>query len=155
MFLKNFQKYGKVPKMILSKHSTFIILTRVVSAFSLSYYYIKLLWSSGQDKNRAYLHSIYCKVKERIHGETSHAISIKRCKCMSGWIDGYGLLLKALVLSLESSLFLLSLSFLDMATPFFLSFLLSFFLGHASSAYHLFSFWGNHNLTLFYFRDVL
>ena len=57
--------------------------------------------------------------------------------------------------SLESSLFLLSLSFLDMATPFFLSFLLSFFLGHASSAYHLFSFWGNHNLTLFYFRNVL
>ena len=28
-------------------------------------------------------------------------------------------------------------------------------LGHASLAYHLFSFWGNHNLTLFYFRDVL
>ena len=68
-------------------------------------------------------------------------------------MDGYGLLLKILVLSLESSLFLLSLSlfFLDMATPFFLSFLL----GHASLACHLFSFWGNHNLTLFYFTDVV
>ena len=39
-----------------------------------------------------------------------------------------------------------------MATPSFLS---SFFLGHASLACHLFSFWGNHSLTLFYFRDVL
>ena len=39
-----------------------------------------------------------------------------------------------------------------MATPFSLSYL---FLVHASLACHLFSFWGNHNLTLFYFRDVL
>ena len=39
-----------------------------------------------------------------------------------------------------------------MATPFSL---FSFFLGHASLACHLFSFWGNPNLTLFYFRDVL
>ena len=39
-----------------------------------------------------------------IHGETSHAISIKRCKCMSGWMDGCGLLLEAMVFSLESSL---------------------------------------------------
>src|SRR6185503_13193846 len=30
-----------------------------------------------------------------------------------------------------------------------------FFLGHASLPCHLFSLWGNHNLTLFYFRDVL
>ena len=52
-----------------------------------------------------------------------------------------------MVFSLESSL---SLFFLDMATPFF-----PLFLGHASLACHLFSFWGNHNLTLFYFRDVL
>ena len=29
-----------------------------------------------------------------------------------------------------------------------------FFLGHASLAYHLFSFWGNHNLILFCFRDM-
>ena len=38
-----------------------------------------------------------------------------------------------------------------MATPFSLS----LFLGDASLACHLFSFWGNHSLTLFYFRDVL
>ena len=62
-----------------------------------------------------------------IHGETSHAISIKMCKCMSGWmngrmdVDGCGLLLKALIFSLESSLSL-SLSFWDMATPFSLFF---------------------------------
>ena len=37
-----------------------------------------------------------------------------------------------------------------MVIPFFL-----FFLGHASLACHLLSFLGNHNLTLFYFRDVL
>ena len=30
-----------------------------------------------------------------------------------------------------------------------------FFLGHASLACHLFSFWGNHSLTLFYLRNVL
>ena len=71
---------------------------------------------------------------------------------MSGWLDGWmngcGLLLEAMVFSLESSL---SISFF-IKTWLPLSF---FFLGHASSACHLFSFWGNHNLTLFYFRDVL
>ena len=38
--------------------------------------------------------------------------------------------------------------------PFSLSLSLSLS-GHAFLACHLFSFWGNHNLTLFYFRDVL
>ena len=60
-------------------------------------------------------------------------------------MDGYGLLLKALVLSLVSSL---SLFLRHGYTSF------SFFFGHASLACHLFSFWGNHNLT-FCFRDVL
>ena len=95
------------------------------------------------------MYSIYCKVKERIHGETNHAISIKRGKCTSGWMDGFidvtYSLGKWLSLSNHPCLF-----FLDMVTPFSL-----FFLGHASLACHLFSFWGNHNLTLFYFRDVL
>ena len=72
---------------------------------------------------------------------------------MSEWMDGYGLLLKALVLSLVSSLSFFSF-FLRHGYPY-LSFFLSIFLGHASLACHLFSFWGNHNLTLFYFRDVL
>ena len=73
--------------MIFSKNSTFSIPHQgsiYLQSFLLC---IKLLWSSGQDKNRAYLHSIYCKVQERIHGEKSHTISIKRCKCMSGWMD--------------------------------------------------------------------
>ena len=66
---------------------------------------------------------------------------------MDGWMDGYGLLLDAM-------------AFLSRITPIplFLRYgypFLSFFLGHASLACHLFSFWGIHNLTLFYFRDVL
>ena len=96
----------------------------------------------------AHLYSVYCKVKERIHGETSHAISIKRCKCMSGWMDGYGLLLE--IMAFLSRIIPISF-FWDMVTLFSLS----LFLGHASLACHLFSFWGNHNLTLFYFRNVL
>ena len=67
---------------------------------------------------------------------------------MSGWMDGYDLLLMVVL----SRIIPMSL-FLGMATPFSLFFF--FFLGHASLACHLFSFWGNHNLTLFYFRDVL
>ena len=60
-------------------------------------------------------------------------------------MDEYGLLLK--VMSFLSRIIHVSL-FLDMVAPFF------FFLGHAS--WHaIFSFWDNHNLTLFYFRDVL
>ena len=68
---------------------------------------------------------------------------------MDGWID--------VVYSLRhwfsfSNHPCLSLFFLRHGYPFSLSY---FFLGHASLACHLFSFWGNHNLTLFYFRDVL
>jgi len=62
-------------------------------------------------------------------------------------MDEYGLLLK--VMSFLSRIIPVSF-FLRHGYPFF-----SFFLGHASLACHLFSFWGNHNLTLFYFRDVL
>ena len=65
---------------------------------------------------------------------------------MYEWMDRCVLLLEAMVFSLESSL----VFFLGHGYPFF-----SLFLGHASLACHLFSFWGNHNLTLFYFRDVL
>ena len=63
-------------------------------------------------------------------------------------MDGYGLLLE--VMAFLSRIVPVSF-FLDMATPFFSL----FFFGHASLACHLFSFWGNHNLTLFCFRDVL
>ena len=85
----------------------------------------------------------------------SHAISIKRCKCMSGWMDGWmdrcGLLLEVMAFSLESSLSLF-FSFETWLLLFSLSFVWVMFL----LACHLFSFfWGNHNLTLFYFRDVL
>ena len=61
---------------------------------------------------------------------------------MCGWMDEwwYVLLLKALVLSLVSSLFS------DMTTPLFLFSLSLFFLGHASQACHVFSIWGNHSL---------
>ena len=57
------------------------------------------------------------KVKERIHRETSHAISIKRCKCMSGFMDGYDLLLMAFL----SRIIPMSLSsfFLRHGYPFF------------------------------------
>jgi len=57
------------------------------------------------------------------------------------WMDGCGLLLEAMVFSLESSLSL----FFETWSPLSLS----FFLGHASLACNLFSFWGNYNLTLF------
>ena len=66
-------------------------------------------------------------------------------------MDEYGLLLE--VMAFLSRIIPVSLSFfLRHGYPLFLS----FFLGHASLACNLFSsFWGNHNLTLFYFRDVL
>ena len=62
---------------------------------------------------------------------------------MYEWMDGYSLLLEVV-------------AFVSRIIPiFFFETWLPFFLGHASLACHLFSFWGNHNLTLFYFRDVL
>ena len=66
-------------------------------------------------------------------------------------MDGYDLLLEVMAfLSRIIPMSILSL-FFETWLPLFLS----LFLGHASLACHLFSFWGNHNLTLFYFRDVL
>ena len=67
---------------------------------------------------------------------------------VDGWLDGYGLLLE--IMAFLSWIILVS--FFETWLPPFLSL---FFWGHASLACHLFSFWGNHNLTLFYFRDVL
>ena len=62
-------------------------------------------------------------------------------------MDEYGLLLK--VMSFLSRIIPVSFFFETWLPPFPL-----FFLGHAS--WHaIFSFWDNHNLTLFYFRDVL
>ena len=103
-------------------------LTRAVSAFDPSYYY-KPLWTSRQDKNGAYLHYKYCKVKERIHGETSHAISIKRCKCMGGWMNGW------IQITPWGYGFFLSNNpylFLDMVTPFLSLFFGSCFFGMPS-----------------------
>ena len=69
-------------------------------------------------------------------------------------MDGYDLLLE--VMAFLSRIIPMSLSFFVFVFETWLPpFSLSFFLGHASLACHLFSFWGNHNLTLFYFRDVL
>ena len=67
-------------------------------------------------------------------------------------MDEYDLLLEVMAFLSRIIPMSLSLFFLRHGYPFFLS--LSF-LGHASLACHLFSFWGNHNLTLFHFRDVL
>jgi hypothetical protein len=58
-----------------------------------------------------------------IHKEISHAILIKRCKCMSGWIDGwmdrYDLLLE--VMALLSRIIPVSLFFFETWLPLFLS----------------------------------
>ena len=69
-------------------------------------------------------------------------------------MDGYDLLLEVMAfLSRIIPMSILSLFFFETWLPLFLS---PLFLGHTSLACHLFSsFWGNHNLTLFYFRDVL
>ena len=100
--------------------------------------------------NMAYLHFIYRKVKERIHGETSHAISIKRCKCVDGWMDsGYGLHLKALVHSLFYHPLIYILFFSDMAIPFLsLVFFGSCFFDMLSFLFILFL--GNYNLTMYF-----
>ena len=66
---------------------------------------------------------------------------------MDGWMDRYGLLLEVMALLSR----IICLFFFETWLPLFLS----LFFGHASLACHLFPFWGNHNLTLFYFRDVL
>ena len=110
---------------------------------------VKLLWSSRQGTNRAYLHSIYCRVKERIHGETGHAISTKRCTCVDGWMNG------SMAYSIKHWFSLVSSPFFRHGYPS-LSFLSLFFWGHASLACHLFSFLGQpQSNTISYFRDVL
>ena len=68
---------------------------------------------------------------------------------MDGWMDGCGLLLEAMVFSFESSM---SLFFRHGYPPLF-SF--SLFFGSCFFGMPSFHFLGNHNLTLFYFRDVL
>ena len=62
-------------------------------------------------------------------------------------MDGYGLFLEVMAFLSR----IIPIFFFETWLPLFSL----FFLGHASLACHLFSFWGNHNLTLFYFRDVL
>ena len=115
-FLKeDFQKHGKVPQNDSLKALNFYYPHQGSICLQSSLLYIKPLWSSRWGKNRAYLHSIYCKVKERIHGETNHAISIKRCKCINGWMD------RGMAYSLRHWFSLLYhpflVFFLDMVTP--------------------------------------
>ena len=79
-----------------------------------------------------------------------------RSKGASVWIDGYmnGGMAYSLKHWFSLSFIIPFLFFFRYGYPF--SFSLSLFLGHASSVCHLFSFWGNYNLVLyFYFRDVL
>ena len=74
-----------------------------------------------------------------------------RSKGAGVWVDGWMWLY---LLNGNGFLSWIILFFETWLPPFSLS-ISSFFLGHASLACHLFSFWGNYNLTLFYFRDVL
>ena len=67
---------------------------------------------------------------------------------MDGWMDRCGLLIE--IMALLSRIIPVSF-FLRHGYPF-----LSFFLGSCFFGMPSFlSFWGNHNLTLFYFRDVV
>ena len=43
----------------------------------------------GREKDRAYLHCIYCKVKLQIQRELSHTIK-SRCACVWNMVDIYG-----------------------------------------------------------------
>ena len=68
---------------------------------------------------------------------------------MDRWMDGCGLLLEVMVFSLESSLVS---SFLFFRHGYLF---LSLFFGSCFFGMPSFLFFGNHNLALFYFRDVL
>ena len=119
VFWKYFEIKAKFLKWSSRITQLFDFHTKVILAFCSSLIKIKPLWSSRCDKNMAYLHFLYYKVKERIHGETNHAISIKRCKCMSRWMDGW-IWLTPNGFSLSNHPYLyLSLSFWDKVTPLF------------------------------------
>ena len=141
--------------MIPSKHSTYIVLTKAVTAFGLPYYRYGFCGAQGRvtTGHTSILYIVKSK-SESMEKQVMQSRSKGASVWVDGWMDEYGLLLEVMAFL---SRIILSLSlfffFWDMVTPFSLSFL--FFLGHASLACHLFSFWGNHNLTLFYFRDVL
>ena len=151
LFLKDFWKHGKAPRITLSRHS---------SCISLPGQYLPLIFPTttslygAQGRIRTGHTCILFIVKSK-RGSMEKQVMQSRSKGASvwvdGWMDGYDLLLEVMAfLSRIIPMSLLSF-FWDMATPFSLS----LFLGHASLACHLFSFWGNHNLTLYYFRDVL
>ena len=146
-----FWKYGKAPRITLSRHS---------SCISLLGQYLPLIFPTttslyGVQGRIRTKHTCILFIVKSKRGSMEKQVMQSRSKGASvwvdGWMDGYDLLLMAFLsriipMSLSSSFFLRH------GYPFF-SF--SLFFGHASLACHLFSFWGNHNLTLFYFRDVL
>ena len=149
-FLKEFWKHGKAPRITLSRHS---------SCISLPGQYLPLIFPTttslygAQGRIRTGHTCILFIVKSK-RGSMEEQVMQSRSKGASVWVDGWiwptpwgnGF-------SLSNHPYV-SLSLFETWLPLFLSLSLSF-LGHASLACHLFFFWGNHNLTLFYFRDVL
>ena len=98
VFLKKiFENMAKFPKMILSKHSTFIILTRAVSAFNPSYNYKAFVELKGRIRTG---HTCIPYIVKLKRGSTEKKVLV------CGWMDEwwYGLPLRALVLSLKTSL---------------------------------------------------
>ena len=148
LFWKYFWKYGKAPRITLSRHS---------SGISLPGQYLPLIFPTttslygAQGRIRTGHTCILFIVKSKrgsMEKQVMQSWSKGASVWVDGWMDGYDLLLE--VMAFLSQIIPNSF-FWDMVTSFFSL----FFLGHASLACHLFSFWGNHNLTLFYFRDVL
>ena len=144
LFWKYFWKYGKAPRITLSRHS---------SCISLPGQYLPLIFPTttslygAQGRIRTGHTCILFIVKSK-RGSMEKQVMQSRSKGASVWVDGW-----IRLTPWDNGFSLLNhpcLFFWDMVTPFSL-----FFLGHASLSCHLFSFWGNHNLTLFYFRDVL
>ena len=72
--------------MVLSNHSSIFFLTK---AFWVCLLFLstskKLMWSSGRESFKAYLHCIFCWVKQWIHGEKYHTI---KPRCANLWIWG-------------------------------------------------------------------
>ena len=62
-FKEDFRKHGKIPQNDSLKALNFYYPYQGSICLQSSLFYIKPLWSSRWGKNRAYLHSIYCKVK--------------------------------------------------------------------------------------------